>query len=130
MQPFHCPHSPCSYNISQNKLKVYSIANSQWFYYKVAIQRNLQAAAAEKVVPEAAVKTAEANNDTNAEKEAGKAAWYLTIPDQVVDAKALPPDHQPSHCDDQNFWSVGAQLSKRTVFQKKEEETWTKLFSL
>ena len=68
-------------------MKVYNIANSQCIYYKVAIQRNLQAAAAEKVAP--SVKTAEANVDTNAEKEAGKADCSATIPDQVVDAEVL-----------------------------------------
>ena len=42
IQPFHCPHSPASYNVAPNILKVYNVVNSQCISYNVAINtRNL-----------------------------------------------------------------------------------------
>ena len=60
IQPFHCPHSPCSQNVAQNELKVYNIANSQCIYYNVAIQRNCKQKQLRKLSLKLALKTANA----------------------------------------------------------------------
>ena len=40
MQPFHYPHSPWSWNVALNTLKVNYVENSQFISYNVAINTN------------------------------------------------------------------------------------------